>query len=144
MVLLAHERSGSLMAVLLNVWEQSVKATHHFLQPEDIAALKPLVLSALQEIPILAYISDERPCGFMGMDCDKVEMLFLRPDQRGKGLGTELMQYAMHHGATLVDVNEANPSALGFYEHMGFTVFGRSELDGQGNPFPVLHLKKNA
>ncbi|MGY0625916.1 MAG: GNAT family N-acetyltransferase, partial [Paraglaciecola chathamensis] len=42
--------------------------------------------------------------------------------------------------ATKVDVNEQNPKALGFYQRIGFKVVGRSELDGQGKPYPLLHL----
>jgi putative acetyltransferase len=40
-----------------------------------------------------------------------------------------------------VDVNEQNPQGVGFYRHMGFEQVGRSELDGQGNPFPLLHMR---
>lgn len=29
-------------------------------------------------------------------------------------------------------VNEQNPQARGFYEHMGFHVYKRTETDGQG------------
>ena len=37
-------------------------------------------------------------------------------------------------------VNEQNPQARGFYEHMGFTVRERSETDDQGNPYPILRM----
>lgn len=40
-----------------------------------------------------------------------------------------------------MDVNEQNPQAVGFYKHMGFDTFKRSEFDEQGNPFPILHMK---
>ena len=43
-------------------------------------------------------------------------------------------------GATRVDVNEQNEPALGFYRHLGFAVVGRSALDGQGRPYPLLHM----
>jgi putative acetyltransferase len=39
------------------------------------------------------------------------------------------------------DVNEQNGQAVGFYKRMGFTATGRSPLDGQGRPYPLLHLK---
>lgn len=29
----------------------------------------------------------------------------------------------------------------GFYEHMGFKVYERSEIDEQGNPYPILFMK---
>lgn len=41
-------------------------------------------------------------------------------------------------------VNEQNPQAKGFYEHMGFELYKRSELDEQGNPYPILYMKKVA
>lgn len=40
-----------------------------------------------------------------------------------------------------VDVNEQNVQGVGFYTHKGFDIFKRSELDEQGNPFPILHMK---
>ncbi len=43
--------------------------------------------------------------------------------------------------ALKVDVNEQNPQAVGFYEHMGFEVISRSPLDSLGKPFPLLHMQ---
>lgn len=37
-------------------------------------------------------------------------------------------------------VNEQNPQAKGFYEHMGFRVYKRTDLDEQGNPCPLLYI----
>lgn len=31
--------------------------------------------------------------------------------------------------------------ARDFYEHLGFKVYKRSELDEQGNPYPILYMK---
>ncbi len=44
-------------------------------------------------------------------------------------------------GPSRVDVNEQNEQALGFYQHLGFSVIGRSPLDGQGKPYPLLHME---
>ena len=41
-------------------------------------------------------------------------------------------------------VNEQNPLAKGFYEHMGFEVYKRTELDEQGNPYPLLYMKRDS
>ena len=40
-----------------------------------------------------------------------------------------------------MDVNEQNSAARGFYEACGFAVEGRSELDDQGRPYPLLHMR---
>ena len=38
-------------------------------------------------------------------------------------------------------VNEQNPQAVGFYEHLGFKVVERSATDDQCNPYPILRMK---
>ena len=69
-------------------------------------------------------------------------MLFLAPEERGKGLGRKLVQYGMERfDIREVTVNEQNPQARGFYEHMGFCVCQRSELDEQGRPYPILKMR---
>ena len=82
-----------------------------------------------------------RILGFCGVSGDKLEMLFVAPDFLGKGIGKLLLQHAIHvMGIRFVDVNEQNPSAVGFYLYQGFRVDSRDELDEQGNPYPILHL----
>ncbi|MGE4422871.1 MAG: GNAT family N-acetyltransferase [Pseudodesulfovibrio sp.] len=128
---------------LLLVWERSVRATHHFLTEEDILSLRPMILGRYFDAVELCCVrnDDERIIGFCGVADGSLEMLFVAPDSRGQGIGTALCRHAVDHlGVTRVDVNEQNPQALGFYEHFGFRVVGRSPLDGQGNPFPLLHL----
>jgi len=69
-------------------------------------------------------------------------MLFIHPDYREQGIGRTLLSYAMNErGATTVDVNEQNDQALGFYMRMGFEVVARSELDSNGKPYPLLHMR---
>ncbi|BEQ16369.1 acetyltransferase [Desulfoferula mesophila] len=129
---------------LLAVWEASVRATHNFLSEADIAALKPLILERYFAAVDLrcAVAEDGRVLGFVGMAKGKIEMLFIAPEHRGRGIGTLLARHAIErHGVTKVDVNEQNPQALGFYHSLGFRTVGRSATDGQGRPFPLLHLE---
>ena len=66
--------------------------------------------------------------------------LFLSPKERGKGIGRQLLQYGIHnYEIREVTVNEQNPQAVGFYEHMGFAAYKRTDLDEQGNPYPLLY-----
>jgi len=43
-------------------------------------------------------------------------------------------------GKLLVDVNAQNGGARAFYESLGFRVEGRSPIDREGRPYPLLHL----
>lgn len=79
--------------------------------------------------------------GFCGVYDGHIEMLFISPDARGKCIAALLLAYAIKaQGASKVDVNEQSQQALGFYQHIGFKVIGRSPVDGQGKPYPLLHM----
>lgn len=61
------------------------------------------------------------------------------------GLGRRLLTYGIEElGIRELCVNEQNPLAKGFYEHMGFECFKRAELDEQGNPYPLLYMRLTA
>lgn len=139
-----EERNENLIQELLKVWENSVRATHKFLSNEEILEIKKYVPEALASISHLIIDNDENgnPVAFMGIEENKLEMLFITSDYRGKGIGKKMLSYGIeNYGVTNLAVNEDNPQAKGFYEHMGFKVYQRNELDDQGNPYPVLYMK---
>jgi len=128
---------------LLEIWEASVRATHDFLKEEDLQELKPLILEQYFDAVDLrcAKNSQGELLGFCGVHDCAIEMLFVSPDARGKGVGSLLAAHAIkEQGATKVDVNEQNEQAKGFYLHIGFSIIGRSPLDGQGKAYPLLHM----
>ncbi|HRQ36850.1 MAG TPA: GNAT family N-acetyltransferase [Chloroflexota bacterium] len=128
---------------VVEVWEASVRATHHFVREADIEIFRPLVREALPHVAELACVRDDDGlvAGFVGVAAQKVEMLFVHPEARGLGAGRQLLTYAIEtFQANGLDVNEQNEQAVGFYLHMGFEVIGRSERDGTGKPYPLLHL----
>lgn len=138
------DRTPSLIAQLLEVWESSVKATHLFLSESEINDIKKYVPQALIEIPhlIIAENESQIPVGFMGILEQHLEMLFISQAERGHGLGKKLLQYGIEkYSVRDLAVNEQNPLAKGFYEHMGFKVYKRTECDEQGNPYPLLYMR---
>lgn len=138
------ERTDNLINQLLEVWEDSVKATHTFLSNEEIENIKKYVPQALKGITHLIIIENEshQPIAFMGIEKSKLEMLFIKNSERGKGLGKKLLNYGIkNYNVNDLAVNEDNPQAKDFYEHMGFKVYQRNELDDQGNPYPVLYMR---
>lgn len=140
-----EKRSDELVDQLLVVWESAVRATHHFLSEEEILKIKEYVPEALRGIPhlMVAEKEDGTPVAFMGIADKMLEMLFISDAERGKGLGRQLITYGIEHYAIQeLAVNEQNPFAKGFYEHMGFTVYKRTDLDEQGNPYPLLYMKR--
>ena len=137
-------RSPMLIGELLEIWEASVRASHHFLTEADITRLTPQAEGALRNIETLWVMADgQRHIGFMGVQERKIEMLFLHPGYFRKGLGKTLVERAFRDlDVECVDVNEQNPGATKFYEQMGFKVYKRNECDSEGNPFPILEMKR--
>ncbi len=131
-------------ATLTELWEVSVRATHNFLSESDIQFFKPLIQKQYLAAVELYAIQGESGCflGFLGVLEGKIEMLFVHPDAIGKGYGRQLCKFAIEElKATVLDVNEQNPQAVGFYQKMGFEIAGRSPSDGMGKPYPLLHMK---
>ena len=138
-----QERTPDLISRLLAVWEVSVRATHLFLSDGEIKSIKEYVPQALNGIAHLVIAEDEagRPAAFMGIEDGTLEMLFISPEERGKGLGKRLIQYGIaNYDVQRLAVNEQNPQAKGFYERMGFRVYKRTDYDEQGNPYPLLYM----
>lgn len=155
-----EQRNGQMISDLVSLWERSVRATHDFLSEADIAAIKREVPGVLRDVEHVVIacgyeedaggkhgaasefdVAAERALGFACVQGDALEALFIEPGLRGRGIGRALVSRTVSLGATRVDVNEQNPQAVGFYEHLGFKAVGRSETDEQGRPFPLLHLK---
>ena len=138
-------RTPDLINQLLEVWENSVRATHLFLSDSEIKSIKKYVPQALNGIAHLVIANNGKGCAaaFMGIEDGTLEMLFISPEERGKGLGRRLIQYGIENYAVRrLAVNEQNPQAREFYEHMGFQVYKRTELDEQGNPYPLLYMSR--
>ena len=140
-----QDRTPELLSRLLEIWEASVRATHLFLSEEGIGSIREYVPQALEGIAHLVAAEEETGCpaAFMGIEDGSLEMLFIAPEERGKGLGKRLIRYGLeHYDVMKLAVNEQNPQARGFYEHMGFRVYKRTEHDEQGNPYPLLYMSR--
>ncbi len=78
----------------------------------------------------------------MGIEGQKLEMLFVTAEKRGKGIGKKLIEYGIKNfSINELTVNKQNPQAKGFYEHLGFQVYKKSETDEQGKPYPILYMR---
>ena len=128
---------------VLDIWRHAVDATHHFLSDEDRRAIESDVVAFLPGAPLdLAVDENDRPIAFMLLDGSHMEALFVDPAHHGAGVGRLLVEAALtRHPGLSTDINEQNEAAAGFYERLGFERCGRSALDGQGRPYPLIHLR---
>lgn len=139
------QREPQLIHQFTAIWEDSVRATHLFLSEAKIQTIKAYVPQALTGVShlLVAERAQGQPVAFMGIEGPRLEMLFLSPAERGAGLGRQLLEYGIrHYHLQELTVNEQNPQAVGFYQHMGFETYRRTDCDEQGGPYPLLYMKR--
>ena len=139
------QREPQLIHQFTAIWEDSVRATHLFLSEAEIQTIKAYVPQALTGVShlLVAERAQGQPVAFMGIEGPRLEMLFLSPAERGAGLGRQLLEYGiLHYDLQELTVNEQNPQAVGFYQHMGFETYRRTDCDEQGGPYPLLYMKR--
>lgn len=138
--------NDSFRSQIIEIWEASVRATHHFLQASDIDFYKTF----MQEIDFNAFevfcslSENQEITGFLGVANNKLEMLFLKPEFIGKGIGKAMMDFVLNElNVTEVDVNEDNTNAVEFYKKFGFKVYDCTSLDSTDKPYPILKMNLN-
>lgn len=127
----------------LTIWREAVDATHGFLTPEDRAEIDVMVAAFVASAELwMVDDADGCPVGFLVMDGEMIDALFVDPAVHGQGFGTALLGHALKLSPkATVDASEQADNALPFYEARGFVRTGRSETDPQGRPYPLIHLR---
>lgn len=137
--------TDSIKEELIEVWEKSVRSSHHFLTEDDICYYRIRLKEVYLQAVALYVIRSSRIIAFMGLSSDMVEMLFVLPSEKGKGHGIALLEFALHDKHIhKIDVNEDNHEAFSFYKNRGYKVVGRDAVDADGKPYPIIHLEYNA
>ena len=142
--ILELDQRDTYLQLIVQLWEANVKVTHTFLTKEEIQNIKQYVPQAVEHVPHLCIALSEKGelLGFIGVADQRLEMLFIQVNARGQGIGKQLLRYAIKNfDVNELTVNEQNPQAIGFYEHLGFVTYKRTELDEEGQPYPLLYMK---
>lgn len=129
---------------IMHIWESAVSATHHFLDPADFELFKVLIPeNFLPQLEVFVVEDEEHNMpAFFSVSEDNLEMLFVHDSARGKGIGKLIIAHVLEQLKVYkVDVNEQNEQATDFYLKMGYILTGRSERDGMGKAYPLLHLQ---
>ena len=123
------------LQLIVQLWEENVKVTHTFLTEQEIQNIKQYIPQAVEHVPHLCIALSEKGelLGFIGVADQRLEMLFIQVNARGQGIGKQLLRYAIKNfDVNELTVNEQNPQAIGFYEHLGFVTYKRTDLDEGG------------
>lgn len=135
-------KTPAIIKKLSALWKSSVKATHTFLTDGEINTIEKYVPEAIKNVSVLLVaLKNDTPVAFCGIESTRLEMLFVSPEELHKGIGKALLLKAISLGVNNLTVNEQNPNAMAFYRKFGFTTYKRTDLDEQGNLYPLLYMK---
>lgn len=78
---------------LLDIWERSVRASHDFLSEQDIELIRAVVNErALPHLELWVLCNGaQEPMGFMGLDENRLEAMFIDPSHFRQGGGFEVV-----------------------------------------------------
>ncbi len=127
----------------LAIWRDAFDATHGFLTAKDRKDIDRMVAEEFLPAAELWLVDDPtgRAAGFLVMDGEEIDALFVDPALHGQGYGTALVRHALTLSPQAkVEASEQADNALPFYESRGFVRIGRSETDPQGRPYPLVRL----
>ena len=129
---------------IIKVWNKAIRATHSFLSSDDIEILERKTLIELFEsVSIYGIrVNNKELAGFVGINENIIEMLFVLPGFTKKGIGSFLLNFAItENGANELEVYEYNTNAVRLYEKAGFIKVSREDCDSLINkPYPILKM----
>lgn len=108
---------------VMQIWkEENIKA-HNFIPKEYWEEKFNYVKSILPSAEIYVYIDKNTIEGFIGINNNYIEGIFIKEINQNKGIGTVLLEKVKQLKPKLIlNVYEKNKKAIKFYEKNGFKI----------------------
>lgn len=124
--------------IIMKIWQEENINAHNFIPKEYWKNNYKYVKSILPKAEILVYTIDENIVGFIGINGNYIEGIFINKDFQDKGIGTELLKYLMKEKEELsLRVYEKNAEAIRFYTNNSFKIKTK-ELDENTGEYEYL------
>lgn len=108
---------------VMEIWKNENIKTHQFIQKEYWKNNYNYVKEILPKAEVYVYILEENIVGFIGIDENYVEGIFVDRNNQSKGVGTSLLNKVKENRNNLkLNVYKKNKSAISFYKKNGFII----------------------
>lgn len=108
---------------VMEIWKNENIKTHQFIQKEYWENNYNYVKEILPKAEVYVYILEENIVGFIGIDENYVEGIFVDRNNQSKGVGTSLLNKVKENRNNLkLNVYKKNKSAISFYKKNGFII----------------------
>jgi putative acetyltransferase len=108
---------------IMKIWLDTNIKAHHFIDSSYWLKSYVTVEKVLPQATVYVYDSNGQIQGFLGLNGDYIEGIFVDADYQSKGIGRELLGYAKErHNKLLLNVYKRNERAAAYYLREGFVV----------------------
>ena len=112
---------------IMRIWKNENIRAHNFIAKEYWENNYKYVKDILPEADIYVYILDEQIVGFVGLNNNYVEGIFVDVNNQHKGIGTALLDKIKEYKESLtLSVYKKNVNAIKFYEKNNFIITGEN------------------
>lgn len=108
---------------VMEIWKNENIRTHNFISKEYWKNNYEYVKDILPNADIYVYIMNENIVGFIGVDNDYIEGIFVDINNQHNGIGTSLLNKIKEEKEKLnLSVYKKNINAIKFYKKNGFII----------------------
>ena len=112
---------------VMQIWKNENIKAHKFIPKEYWENNYNFVKEALPNAEIYVYILNENIVGFVGLDNNYIEGIFVDTNNQYNGIGTSLVNKAKENRDKLtLSVYKKNTNAISFYKKNGFIIQNKS------------------
>lgn len=111
------------MTAVMQIWKNENIKAHKFISKEYWESNYDFVKESLPKAEIYVYIIKEKIVGFVGLDNNYIEGIFVDSNNQCNGIGTSLLNKVKANKNNLtLNVYKKNTNAISFYKKNGFVI----------------------
>ena len=106
-----------------DIWLDTNIKTHYFIPAKYWKSNFELVKELLLQATVYVYEDNQEIQGFIGLNGEYIEGIFVSDEKQSQGIGKILLNYAKDkRSKLLLNVYQKNTQAISFYQREGFEV----------------------
>lgn len=126
-----------------DIWLDTNLKAHYFIPAEYWKSNFELVKEMLLQAEVYVYENDQKIQGFVGVNDEYIEGIFVTDEMQSQGIGKILLNYVKSKkNKLLLNVYQKNTRAISFYEREEFKIRESGLDEATGEKDYVMEWKK--
>ena len=125
------------------IWLDTNLKAHDFISEQYWLGNFDMVKKMFPQAEVYVYESDGKVQGFLGLDCEYIEGIFVCDEMQSRGIGKALLGYVKSRKSELrLNVYRKNTRAIRFYQREGFSIMSEGLDEAVGEKDYLMVWKK--